>query len=190
MSATCMKTQRQWLKLVFILVLLSTWTVTNVQSSAHANDVALEHQVKSDYLYNFPKFVRWPEAALDRAHEVLTICVIGHAEMRVSLYKLENRQANGHNLKISFRDLEKGLAGCQIVYMDADSQSKVSFALTWCRQNHVLTVGDQPNFIELGGVIAFTLVDDRVQLVISRSATLASGLQISAKLMELAQVVD
>ncbi len=150
----------------------------------------LEYQVKSAYLYNFSKFVRWPETVLDATQRNLTICVIGHADMHEYLYTLDDRPAIGHLLKVSFRNIDTGLDGCHMAYIGENSRLQTSAILEWCHRNHVLTIGDQPGFIELGGIIGFVLIDDHVRLVISRSAVLASGLEISAKLLELAQVVE
>lgn len=185
-----MEMQRQRRKPVFSVVHLSPWTVTNIQPLSSANEATLEHQVKSDYPDNFSKFVRGPEAEPDSAHNVFTVCVIGPAEMRVSLYRLRIKQADGRNLEISFRDTISGLAVCQIASIAADSHAKCSSALPWCRHNHVLACGDQPDFTQLGSVMVLKSAEDRVQLVMSRPAAPCSRLQIGAKLLELKRAVN
>jgi len=161
-----------------------------VGSASDAELPAVELQVKSTYLYNLPKFVRWPEPVLENSDNKLTICVIGHEDMRDYLYKLDDRQLPKNQLKVSYRNLDASLLGCHMVYFGVDKHLDIGSKLEWCHRNHVLTIGDQPGFVESGGIIGFSLIDERVRLVISRSATRASGLQISAKLLELAQVVD
>lgn len=100
----------------------------------------------------------------------LTVCVIGHEDMHDYLYKLNDRPTPGYVLNVSFRSFDTGLAGCQMAYIGKDSGLQTAALLGWSQRNHILTVGDQPGFMELGGIIGFAILDERVQLVISRSA--------------------
>jgi hypothetical protein len=105
-------------------------------------------------------------------------------------YKLDDGPTPEYVLKVGSRNFDAGLSGCQMAYIGKASRLHSRAILEWCRRNHILTIGDQPGFIELGGVIGFTLIDEHVRLVISRSAAQSSELQISAKLFELAQIVE
>lgn len=184
------KKRKRWCVKCLASVLLTSCMLFGIWPASGAEEEAVEFQVKSAFLYNLPKFVRWPAAALDDSRKNLMVCVIGHEDMRDYLYKRVDRPTSGYALKVSFRSFDAGLAGCQMAYIGRDSRLHTLALLDWCQRNHILTVGVQPGFIELGGIIGFALLDERVQLVISRSPAQTSGLQISAKLFELAQIVE
>ncbi len=61
--------------------------------------------------------------------------------------------------------------------------------LAHLKANPVLTVGDIENFTKAGGVIAFTLEDNRVRFAINVDAAQRAGLKISSKLLSLARIV-
>jgi hypothetical protein len=54
----------------------------------------------------------------------------------------------------------------------------------------VLLVGDSPNFLDWGGTMQFVVEDNKIRVVISRKAAKLAGLTISAKLLQVARVVD
>jgi hypothetical protein len=57
------------------------------------------------------------------------------------------------------------------------------------RNRPVLTVSDLPQFLEAGGIIAFS-TEARVQLHINPPAAQRAGLTISSKLLRVAKVVE
>ena len=171
-------------------IVLISFQLLGIGPVASSELPVVEFQVKSAYLYNLPKFVRWPESMHDYPREILTICVIEHEAMREYLYGLDGRSTPGYVLKVSYRNADTGLAGCHMAYIGRGSDFYTRSTLEWCQKNHILTIGDQPGFVELGGVVGFSLIDERVRLVINRSAARTSGFQISARLLELARVLD
>lgn len=171
-------------------VLLTSYMLFGMWAASGAEEEVAEFQVKSAFLYNLPKFVRWPAIALDGPQKNLTVCIFGHEDMHDYPYKQDDGPTPEYVLKVGFRNFDAGLSGCQMAYIGKASRLHSRAILEWCHRNHILTIGDQPGFIELGGVIGFTLIDEQVRLVISRSAAQSSELQISAKLFELAQIVE
>lgn len=176
------KERRRWYVKYLTGVLLTSSMLVGMWAASDAEEEVVEFQVKSVFLYNLPKFIRWPESSLDDPQKNLTVCVIGHEDMHDYLNRLDASPTPGYVLKVSFRNIDAGLSGCQMAYIERTSRLHARAILEWCHRNHILTIGDQPGFIELGGVIGFALIDEQVQLVISRSAVQSSELQISAKL--------
>lgn len=165
-----------------IFLLLS---LTTVFARAEEN---LEYKVKAAYLYNFTKFIRWP----DSPAATFNICVVGNDPFQDLLNGLETKNAQGKPIRIfRYSNLDQA-KNCQIVYFDnTDTLPHVVLpnALLVGNLNNSLTVSSQPFFAELGGMIGFALEDEKVKLHINLKAVKQSGLGISAKLIEVSTLV-
>lgn len=165
-----------------------TLLISCVCSLARA-DENLEYKVKAAYLYNFTKFITWP--ATNSA--TFNICVIGKSQFGNLLDALEAKTALDKPIRILHFDTVKQVKDCQIVYLEtADNQGSLSIpgALTVSTLNNTLTVSSHPFFAEQGGMIGFVIEAEKVRLHINLRTLKQSGLGISAKLIEVATLVD
>src|SRR5438552_14382023 len=82
---------------------LTTWTlaVASMCVQGRAESVApapSEYQVKAAFLYNFVKFVDWPETAID-PREPIVLCVLGKDPFSGELDRaIEGKSINGHRV--------------------------------------------------------------------------------------------
>lgn len=142
-----------------------------------------EYRVKAAFLYNFSRFVTWPETTLQDRTE-FSLCVIGTDPFGAQLDKLAGKPV--HNNTLVVKRL-KGLTladDCQLVYISEDTEP--TEALLLVREKPVLTVSDAEDFIEQSGIIQFKLVQNRVRFRINMDAANSAGLSISSKLLSLA----
>ncbi len=151
----------------------------------------LEDKIKAAYLYNFTKFISWPEISGDR----FTICLLGQDGVTELLATLEDRKAQGKPIHLQpIKSLKNLNTACQILYLAENSrfqlQKKLAGVLVVKSIDHTLTVSSQPSFIRQGGMIGFVIVDQRVRLQINLTTLRQSELKISAKLLEVADVVQ
>jgi len=152
-------------------------------------DEALEYKIKAAYLYNFTKFISWPE----RNTATFNICLIGHNAFGNLLNALENKAALDKPIRIHRFDSAKQAKDCHIVYFETiDSRENLSIpgVLTIATLEKTLTVSSQPFFAEQGGMIGFVLEEDKVKLHINLKALKQSGLGISAKLIEVSTLIE
>ena len=153
--------------------------------NVYADDDLIAYKIKAGYLYNFTKFVTWP--TLDSA-TVFNFCILGGNELSEIFNPLESHQVLNNPIKVyyynSFSQIPKNLT-CHILYINDDSITIPSnFNL-----NNTLTVGNDTDFTSHGGMIGFTIDDNRIKLQINIDIVKSSSLKISAKLLELASVV-
>lgn len=148
----------------------------------------LENKIKVAYLYNFTKFITWQPISGSN----FNICVVGHNPFKDLLLSLEDKTAQDKPIRIQQYDTVKQAVNCQIVYFekaDLSSVFKQQNTLVVGTLNNSLTVGSQPFFAEAGGMIGFSLEDGKVKLHINLKVLKQSGLNISAKLLEVATIV-
>jgi hypothetical protein len=146
---------------------------------------SLERNVKAAYLYNFAKFVVWPEPA---SSNEFRICVVGDPAFAVavdSIIKGEN--AAGRQLVRMEPESPEAARDCQILFIGSHAAQQGSALLAAVRRSPVLTVGDASDFLRQGGTIRFVTEDDRVRFDISPAAADLAGLKISSKLLRVAR---
>jgi hypothetical protein len=148
-----------------------------------------ESAIKAAFLYNFTKFVDWPERAFAGSSAPFAVCVLADdAARRAIAATMRNESVRGRPVEVTFPADGDDLKACHVVYFGR--QEDAAKRLASVRQSPVLTVGEGRRFLDSGGQIAFTLVGDRVRFDISRRAAGAAGLSISSKLLRVARRVE
>lgn len=151
-------------------------------AGAPAADVPLEYRVKAAYLFNFTKFVEWPEEALPPEGQI-TICVAGTDPFGGALIEtVRGESVDGHALAAR---TVTDVAGCHVLFVPADVPAAPLLGET--RTRPVLTVGESPGFLEQGGIVNFILHDGKVRFQISHDAATRAQLRISSRLLRLSR---
>ncbi len=149
-----------------------------------------EYELKAAFLYNFAKFVEWPEQSFKTADDPIAICILGEnpfgraLEDAVAGKSLEKR-------KLMVRQVRDAghAGGCQILFVSGSEKKHWHVILEELKSSGILTVGETEDFIASGGVISFKLEDGRIRFQISLDAAGQTKLRISSKLLGLAEIV-
>ena len=151
---------------------------------------ASEYEVKAAFLYNFAKFVEWPPTAFADQSSALVIGVLGDDPFGVDLDRaVEDKTVNGRALVVRrFKRLEE-VTTCHILFVSASESGRLAHVLELLRTSSVLTVDEDDQFVHLGGIINFTIRDNKVHFVINAEAAQQAGLKISSKLLKVADTV-
>ncbi|MBM3736581.1 MAG: YfiR family protein [Acidobacteria bacterium] len=144
-----------------------------------------EAEVKAAMLYNFLKFVEWNPTA---ARPVDSVFVIG-LFAGDSLAPVIERTVSGKLVlgrPVTVREIESVQAGKAVhVLFLRQGVPAVRELVQQLHKFGTLTVSDAPRFMEAGGVIQFTVVENRVRFMINQEAALKAGLKISSRLLAL-----
>ena len=179
-----MPNRRQWMTCAAVAILL-----VPAPAAAQRPDSS-EASVKTAFLYNFTKFVEWPDAAFAEPSAPFVVCAFAEAAFRGELEAiLQNEQVRGRQITIAPAALEDP-RGCHIAYFAGGETERQLRMLDAVKRLPVLTVGEGRRFLEHGGQIAFLLENDRVRFAISRRAVEAAGLTVSSKLLRVARDFD
>jgi len=149
-----------------------------------------EYQVKAAFLYNFTKFVDWPPHVFKDAADPIIVCIVGDTPIYAQLESATIRKTAGSRpfavRKVS--DAEHA-AGCHILFIGVADRRRIPSILGGIRKSGILTVGETPEFIPDGGVVNFKLEDGKIRFEINLEAAGQAQLQISSKLLSLAEIV-
>lgn len=155
---------------------------------APAEDANAEYKIKAGYLYNFTKFITWPE---DNS-ETFNLCIVGDDPFGELINPIEQRAAFGHPIKLfrlaRFTDEQR----CHILFISTSIKDTVLLKGMLVIHDTVkpLTVGENQDFVVQGGMIGFINKEGRIKLQINLKTLQQSDLKISAKLLEVADIVE
>jgi len=151
---------------------------------------ASEYQVKAAFLYNFARFVEWPEGTFPNSTSPFTVCIFGKDPFGRALDDaLAGKRVGERSVAVSRIRRAPDLAGCQLVFVSADEAARMAQVSLALRGRHVLLVGENEEFAIAGGTIQFFLQGDRVRFAINPDAAGRAGLRFSSKLLALASIV-
>jgi hypothetical protein len=174
---------------VCLTLLLFSFLPAGTQRS-YAQQSPTEYQVKAAYLFNFLKFVEWPDEPSADAHGKWVIGIVGENPFGDELAQAVNGKAvQGHELQVRKFQSTDDLRVCHILFVSASEKKRLPAILTALNGSSVLTVGDMDNFSGSGGMIQFLIDDGSVRFAINVTATSRAKLKVSSKLLSLARVV-
>lgn len=152
---------------------------------------ATASDVQAAYLFNFVRFVAWPESAFESATAPVRICVLGESDfVDVATASISGKSVGEREVVVESTEDIPGSNGCHILYVDSSRRGDEAEVVSAFGRHSVLTVSDSGDFAERGGVANFVTVDDKVRFVINKKAADAAGLKISSRLLRIAQVVE
>jgi YfiR/HmsC-like len=149
-----------------------------------------EYQVKAAFLYNFAKFVEWPQGTFANAHDPIGICIVGQSPFGLALDDMVRGKKIGDRAFAvrSVADSQQA-SRCQIMFIGASERKRTRALLEELKGAAILTVGETDDFTDLGGVIGFKLEGTRVRIQVAVDVADHTRLHISSKLLSLAEIV-
>ena len=148
-----------------------------------------EYQVKAVFLYNFSQFVDWPQAAF-ASNESFVIGVLGSDPMGSYLDQaVKGESVKGKPIIVRRYSSVEEAYGSNILFIREGTKEEMKKILNKLKGKNILTVSDNKGFAQQGGVIEFITKDNKIALRINLGAAKSEQLQISSKLLRLAEVI-
>jgi hypothetical protein len=145
-----------------------------------------EYKLKAVFLFNFAKFVEWPES--EEANFVVGL--VGENPFGNFLEEgLANEKLNGKPIRVQSHNQEH-LSNPNVVFLPKSEAHNCSRWIEQFRKPGVLTVSDIPGFCRQGGIIELYMEDGRVRYIINVTEARKAGLTVSAKLLRLGKIVE
>jgi hypothetical protein len=151
-----------------------------------------EYQLKAVFLFNFAKFVDWPEKTYSSPQSPFMLCVIGQDPFAGALDGYLAMTMGGRTVQVAHFPNATLLAGarrCQITFVSASEKIHLRDVIENLKGASVLLVGDTEGFAAAGGTIEFTLEDNHIRFAINPDAAQRADLKLSSKLLALAKIV-
>jgi len=175
-------------RLIFIIAIcltVSSWTSVQAEPTTPR-----EYMIKAGFLYNFAKFVDWPEEVFENSSTPLIIGILGEDPFGNDLDQIiKKKTVKERSILIKRLKTLDELKVCHILFISASEKSHLSKVISKTKDWHVLTVSEMEGFAELGGIINFTKEGNKIRFEINLDAAEQSGLKISSRLLKLAKII-
>jgi len=166
----------RWAKtllLAWLLILPVGFGIGSAQSAS------IEYQIKAAFLLNFTRYIEWPNRSGD-----LNICVLGPDVFGNALNDVAaGKVVNGRKIAVRKSITQSEACGCDIVYLSLPPGKQIRDALRGLEQSGALTVGEDADFLRMGGMIAFAPAEGKVRFYINAVGAGHAGIKISSRLM-------
>lgn len=173
------RTRKRFRAALFCLTLAAFCAMTHAESGS-------ESALKTAFLYNFFKFINWPESVVNQL-QAYQLCTTSNDGLGNSLIVLENKRIGDIPLQIHRNVSGSALKDCHLVFIGAgENAGNISREL---KGLPIATISDRNNFIEQGGMIGLIEDDNRLGFELNLDATNISGLHLNAQLLKLAKKV-
>jgi hypothetical protein len=144
-----------------------------------------EYALKAGYLYNFITFTEWP-AALPAT---LTLCIYGQDPFGTALDSLQNKTVGNRTLAIKRLSSADEVNSCQVVFVSREAINNVVRLQQAIGAQPVLLIADNPGAAAAGVAINLLTDGERISFEINLKAAQQQGLNLSYRLLRLAQEV-
>ena len=178
--------------LIVVLGLSLNWTFGAEVQAQDAD--SSEYLIKAGFIFNFAKFVEWPAAAFAQQESPIVIGVLGTDPFGATIDRIvEDKKIGTRGFvvkRFKWSKELKELRDCKILFVSSSEKAHIDEIVQSVKGLPILTVGETPGFAERGGMIRFTLEDNRVRFEINVEAAREADLNISSRLLTLAKIVQ
>jgi hypothetical protein len=149
----------------------------------------VEYQVKAAFLFNFAKFIEWPDKAFQGEKGTISVCVFRYDPFGGALDEIIRGKVIGERVVQAKRITELGeLKACQIVFVSAREEKRLQEILNSVKGTSALVVGESEDFAARGGGIQFFVEANKLRFAVNVDAMQRAQLRVSSKLLALAKI--
>ncbi len=155
-----------------------------------------EYQVKAAFLHNFARFVEWPQHKLPQEDTPIVIGVLGEDPFGTILDAITQKPVDKHNIVVKrFEGFGKETGQhpqaeeirlCHMLFVATDQKPYVDRIAAMLRNDAVLTIGEQADFVDRGGMINFVVIDGKTCFEINLRSSKEANITIRSRLSRLA----
>ena len=164
--------------------------LTGMGTSGLSAQPADEYQVKAGFLFNFAKFITWPEAAFPSPDTPFVIAIVGTDPFGVILDQaVAGKQVLDRPIVVRRFATLDDIDRCHILFASRSVTNQYERIFNKANTLFSLTVGESDQFAQRGGIINFVIRDQKIRFEINPDAARRADVRINAKLLKLAEIV-
>ncbi|WP_073215885.1 YfiR family protein [Massilia sp. CF038] len=157
---------------------------------ANASSPSLERKVKAAFLYKFLGYAEFPANAFSDASAPLVIGVVGADELAAELTRIvSGRSVQSRPIVVKVFAEGEAPAGVHLLFIGGSDSAHVKAVLKAAQPAPMLLVSEAENGLQLGSVINFKIVDERVRFDVSLEAADKNSVKLSSRLLTVANQV-
>lgn len=155
-----------------------------LQTSQSATDP--EDELKAAIVLSFLRYGEWAQPA---ANAPVTVGVFGRASfVEILRHTFTGKAVNDRAIRLIEVKSSADITGCQVVYFASDKISEIKTILQSFPVPHVLTIGEDRDFLSAGGAVNLLIVDGKMTFEVSLDALEKNSVNISSRLLRFGQI--
>ena len=148
---------------------------------------AQKEKYHSIFIYNFSKYVKWPEA---QSSGTFIIGVLGSTSIQKDLITMaSSKKVNGMSIEVKQFESVEEVEGCHILYVSEMQSGKIGQIVSNTMNQPVLIITDKPGLAHKGAVINFVEVGGKIKFELNQKNAETRGLKVAGSLASLAILV-
>jgi hypothetical protein len=174
--------------LILLGIVLAAPSAAPIFGQAPGEDSTYEYEVKAVFLYNFTRYLHWPEKT---GTEAFTIVVLGKSGIVEPLQEIARKKTVGSKPIVVRQCFEAGKIGRpRILFIAKSAVPGISRVLEKIRGREILTVSEAEGLGSQGVAVNFVPRDGTIKFEMNEKALRDAGIQVSSQLLKLAIRVD
>ena len=146
-----------------------------------------KHELHSMMIYNFLKYIQWPESANSGQ---FVIGVIGDDDVYSTLNAwYGDKERMGKTLRVKKLSSASEAKDCQLVYIGSAASNQFEAIHGFVSNSPTLIITDKNGLGEKGSGINFKIVNNRLKFELNEKALNAADLKVSSQLAAMAIVI-
>jgi hypothetical protein len=172
-------------KVAVVSAVMAGLMLPGLRAAAPPNEYAL----KSVFLYNFCRFIDWPDSAFGAPNDPIVIGILGEDPFGPLLEEaVQGETFRGRSIRIEHYRTPREIGRCHLLFVSASETPRINEILAAVAGRSVVTVGETEAFLDRGGMIALAADRNRVRLLVNPNALRAAKLDVSSKLLRVAEI--
>lgn len=149
-----------------------------------------EYQVKAVYLFNFSKFMTWPDWVFNSPQAPIRICVLGKNPFDNFDKLVRGKKIRRRPVVVQYLRDYRTANICHTLFVSKSEEGNQATILAYVQQYPIVTVSDIKRFVTRGGMIQFYIRDNKVRFMIDPQTVQRAGISASANLLRVATIVE
>ena len=164
--------------------MLFTIVVSNKLTAQSTN-----YKAYSLYVYNFMKYVEWPE---EESTGDFIVGLIGDSKIKKDLIVLaNNKKLKGRKIVFKVFDKVEDITYCHLIYVSSSKSSSIKIINKKFASKPLLIVGEREESVYKGAALSFLTTDeDELKFDINKKEIESHKLKISSSLIKLGTLIN
>jgi len=175
------------IRMCVLALILATMSRTSLRSANPTDPVLSELDVKAAFVLNFVRLVKWDSVSGDTDNSELSICALGNNDFTSAVRRAVAGKLVGTRSIAVRLNPNPDASHCQVFIVDVSQYPIARQALSGIRNAGVLTIGNGPGLIQMGGMFELIVEDHKIQFDVGLEAVRRAGLEVSARLLQLSR---
>lgn len=175
-------------RLLLVLIGVLAILLCSLPDQGDAEKPTDEYSLKAAFIFNFAKFVDWPESAFRRKGE-FCIGTLGRTPLDRGLAELSGRSLHGRTVVIHQLNGYEEAAQCQVLFISRAQMVRVERILDSVKDLPILTIADPDDFCRRGGMLSLEMSHERFVFDVNLHEMQRVGLKPYSQLLKLARKI-